>query len=514
MPNDLLERPAGPQIGTRRSWQTPSLSGLLGGVLQRGRFAQHVLTLMSGTVLGQGLLVIATPALTRIFDPVAFGLLAIFVAVIAIPSCIPALRYDLAIMLPDTDEEAANVMALSMLVVLFNVGISSVVVLLFGRAAARELKAPQLAVWLWAVPWAVLCAGASQVLNNWWVRHRCFHRLAMATVSQSVGTVGSQVGFGLIGLGGPAGLIIGWLIGQATASSILAQGLVRGQLRFIARNIHWRNIGRALRSYRRFPLYAAPYILITTTEVQVTAALVGHFADLRTVGLFSLARRISYLPINLVIAAMNQVFFQKLAREQKSGRLEDFVLRILSLQVYFGLPAVIFCSFEATPLFRFGFGPAWSGAGQYASLWVISSFILFATGWLDRIFDVTGYQRTALTWALGKGVIAIGAMTVTLWLWKDALLSTAVYVTLDCAGLIVYLLLAFHASRFSLQRLVGLATSTMKSAVLIACTFWAVNKIFTGMAAVGFAFVVLAVIYTVLISRSVGWNRLSFAPSE
>ena len=73
-------------------------------------FVGDVLKLVSGTAFAQVLSIIAAPFLTRLYGPEAFGLSAIFVGISAIVSAIACLRYELSIMLPETDKEAANLL--------------------------------------------------------------------------------------------------------------------------------------------------------------------------------------------------------------------------------------------------------------------------------------------------------------------------------------------------------------------------------------------------------------------
>ena len=75
-------------------------------------FATDVLKLVTGTTLAQVITVLAAPVLTHLYGPEAFGFLAIFTSITSILG-VNRLHgaYELAIMLPKTDEEAANLLA-------------------------------------------------------------------------------------------------------------------------------------------------------------------------------------------------------------------------------------------------------------------------------------------------------------------------------------------------------------------------------------------------------------------
>ena len=63
-------------------------------------FLRHVLTLMTGTAVAQGVTFVMMIVLARIYTPRDMGLLATYVSVASILVAVAALRYDMAIMLP------------------------------------------------------------------------------------------------------------------------------------------------------------------------------------------------------------------------------------------------------------------------------------------------------------------------------------------------------------------------------------------------------------------------------
>ena len=84
----------------------------------KSHFSRDILTLVTGTTIAQIITILASPVITRLYGPEAFGLLAIFTSITSIISVIICLRYEPAIMLPKSDEEAANVFGLCILIVL------------------------------------------------------------------------------------------------------------------------------------------------------------------------------------------------------------------------------------------------------------------------------------------------------------------------------------------------------------------------------------------------------------
>src|SRR5512133_567535 len=78
-------------------------------------FAFDVLTLTGGTTFAQILTILSVPVLTRLYQPENFGVWALYSSIASIISVIICLRYDYSIMLPESDEDAVNLLGVSFL---------------------------------------------------------------------------------------------------------------------------------------------------------------------------------------------------------------------------------------------------------------------------------------------------------------------------------------------------------------------------------------------------------------
>jgi len=81
----------------------------------KSSFSGDVLKLVGGTAFAQVLSILASPIITRMYGPEAYGLSALFTSIAGIIATIACLRYELAVMLPEKDEDAANLLALSLI---------------------------------------------------------------------------------------------------------------------------------------------------------------------------------------------------------------------------------------------------------------------------------------------------------------------------------------------------------------------------------------------------------------
>ncbi len=107
-------------------------------------FAANVSKLITGSVFAQALGVLAATIVARLFAPEAFGVAALFASITGIIGVVACLRYELSIMLPKNDEEAANLLGLSLFFVLIFTGISALNIFFAGNVIVGLLNSPEL----------------------------------------------------------------------------------------------------------------------------------------------------------------------------------------------------------------------------------------------------------------------------------------------------------------------------------------------------------------------------------
>jgi lipopolysaccharide exporter len=441
-----------------------------------GSFVKHVGTLVTGTGFAQAVTLAGTLILARLFAPDAFGLLALYVTLVSFLSVLGGGRYELAIMLPETDAEAANVLYLSVVVAM---GISLfclVLVALVRVPVASLLGDPRMANWLWSVPAVLFISDAYQSLNYWCGRMKQFRRLAFSRVFQAIGTVACQLLLFALHVSSGFALIGGYIFGQLLATVLLLVQVLASEARFLIVSYNPKSIRSTLKEYRNFPFYKAPYSFISNAASQLVFVVLRVFSSLHVVGLYSLASRAIYLPVNLIAASMNQVFYEKAATELKEGRLEDFVTRVLRVQILLATPVLVFVAFEARLLFGEILGSKWAAGGAYVVWLACAGYMYFLTSWLDRVFDVRGRQRLSLGLEFAGNAASLGALVVTLMMTGNSVHAVAAFSVSEVLYSIVWLCTAYHVAGFRVKSLWTLAQDALISAVSVAALFLLIAK--------------------------------------
>lgn len=346
--------------------------------LPAGSFVRSVVTLMTGTTFAQVLTIVVAPILTRLYGPEDYGVLALYSSILGIFTVIACWRYELAIVLPEEDKDAANVMALSISICFGMAALTLVLVALFRIPIANILGAPELAPWLWFMPLSLMAAGLFQAFNYWSTRRKQFARLAARTITQSTATAGAQLGAGAILNPGPGGLIGGSIFGQLLATGQLAWQIIKDEGTILLSYISIKDCKRVLIRYKRFPIFDSWAGMLNTTSTMLPALLLGYFFNPAIVGYYSLGHSVLTMPMGIVGRSIAQVFFPQAAEARRSGDLGKLTLDMFQHLLSIGFVPFLLITVVAPDLFAVIFGARWSIAGEYVrwlSLWLLFVFI-------------------------------------------------------------------------------------------------------------------------------------------
>ncbi|MBM4283686.1 MAG: lipopolysaccharide biosynthesis protein [Deltaproteobacteria bacterium] len=372
-----------------------SLRALLPG---KGSFAAHALTMMSGTTLAQGLMILSAPVLTRLFTPADFGVFALFVSVTSLLGTVAAGRYELAVLLPGEDGQAANVAALGALISVAVSLICLVGVVWGGDAAAALLGLPGPASWFWLVPLSVLFSGLYQVATYWCTRRRAFPGLAVSRVGQAAVDTAGKVGTGLFTSWGPLGLMGGQLAGQAAALGWLLALFCGRAAGFPWTRLAAADMRRQGRIYWRFPAYDSWAILANSGAYLLPPLLLSHFFDAAVVGAYFLAYRVLNWPVFFLSESLAQLFFQRYEEKRKTGGKMEFLWRMVKLLAALSLAPGLLLLLFAPALFGLVFGAQWVTAGEYLRLMVPIIFFRLVASPLSSVLWAEGRNSWQLAW--------------------------------------------------------------------------------------------------------------------
>ncbi|MFZ5573398.1 MAG: oligosaccharide flippase family protein [Thermodesulfobacteriota bacterium] len=357
-----------------------------------GSFSKDMLKLVSGFSIVQLLNLLAAPLLTRLYSPESFGAVALFISITSIISAIACMRYELAIVLPEDDEEAANIFVLSLVISVMITIVTAVVVILGRNIILDLLDITILSPYLYLIPIAVQLTGISMALSYWSSRKKRFGTLSVSKVGGSLAMTAVALGGGVAGIATHGTMIGSNLAGQLVSMIILGMKSWRDDWRYAVATVRWRAISAGMKRHRNFPLYSSWSALLNVLSWQLPVFLLSMFFSPTVVGYYSFGFRILQLPMNLIGSAISQVFFQRAAEARHDGKLAVLVEDLFRRLVMFGLFPMLMLTIAGRDLYRLVFGENWSEAGVYTQILGLWAFLWFISSPLSTLFAVLEKQ--------------------------------------------------------------------------------------------------------------------------
>jgi len=365
--------------------------------------------ILLGSVIGQGAVLLVSPALTRLYTPADFGALAIVTAVSAVLGNLVTLSWERAVVVPANEDEAKDVVAL---------GLISVLVLSLGLGAAAYFLQHGLAELLsssifidfwWLVPATVAAIGVYSIASSWLVRRQLYTGLAVRNAVQGLSQAVSSVALGLIGLA-PLGLVSS--VGVGRVAGLIGMFRPRHRLRGQRES----KLRATAGLYKKFPLVNTWSRILNSLGLQLPVILiVGLFGSLEA-GLYALSLRVLASPVAIVADAVSQYFEGSFAlkyRTAEHGLVATISQLSRRLALVGALPVLVILS-TGPWLFGFVFGEEWATAGFYAQLLVLSYYAQFIVSPVSRALVILGRQTTQLAWDASR-LIATAAAVLVSW---------------------------------------------------------------------------------------------------
>lgn len=379
---------------------------------------------MSGTALSQGILIAATPILTRLFTPENFGFLALYLAIVGTISVVSSWKYELAIMLPEDEEDAKALVFLSIIITIFTSLIVFIILFIFKGYLGAITENIKLFIWL--VPLGILINGLLQIFVTWGARNEQYKSVANTRVAQSSVTVLSQLSLGVISLSSLS-LIYGNVMG--VFSSFIYLFYKTSKKHYIQlTNISKKRMIENLSKYRNFPKFQSTSVLMNSLSQHLPIFLLTLFYSAEIAGFYSLTHRALTTPVRLLGNSVRQVYYQrasKIFNKNESIRqiLTKSTLGLVKVSI---IPFVIIGIF-AQSIFIFVFGKEWLVSGIYAQLIIIYIFALTINPPSVMTIQILGMQKFSMVYEIFLAIFRFIAIYVGYTLYNNHFISIGLF---------------------------------------------------------------------------------------
>ncbi|HEX5170069.1 MAG TPA: lipopolysaccharide biosynthesis protein [Cyclobacteriaceae bacterium] len=403
-------------------------------------FNRNVVKLFVGTTVAQAIPIAIAPILTRLYGPEEFGVFALFFSVTNLLGIVACGRYELAIVLPDKDEDADQLEKLCYVLSFLFALLLLIPILAFREELNKWLGGSGSNNWLFFVPVSVFLTGIIQTLSFKSNRRKNFTKISYLKISQTTTTALVNISFGILKTIRNS-LIVGQVAGQFIAITLFQ--ISKGP----STRIDAKRIWSLARRYKNFILYNAPTSLLNTAASSLPIFYLSGSLGRENAGFYGLVERSIGAPISLISYSVSQVLLEDIAsRSRQNLPIRGRLLRLLKNSALIGLIPFGTLFFFAEDIFSFVFGHEWREAGKYASILSIAFFMRFSVSPLSVVFISLNSLRWLMIWQVSYFFTTF-AVTLYSAYSKDVILFLILISSNDVLLYSIYLLLILNIAK-------------------------------------------------------------------
>ncbi|QQS16468.1 MAG: oligosaccharide flippase family protein [Neisseriales bacterium] len=401
-------------------------------------FVRAVGAMSSGALIGQALIFIALPILTKLYDPESFGQFAIYTTWLSNLLVLMTGRYELALMLPENEKRASNLVVLALVINSIMGLLLMLVISVVASILAGWIHDPAMVDWFLWLPLALLLAGASQVFFQWNNRQRRDHTNVVAPIIRAIVMVITQIMGGYLGMGG-IGLLIGHITGQLAL--LIAYAWHDMVQCFPWRKLStWAGMKAEAKAYVKFPIITMPQTFIGGLQDPLCFMLVGILSGSWMIGLLGIMLRVIRMPAMLIGTAIAQIAYREMtALYHTQGNLAHFYLKLLCILCVLSLFPALLLVFFGQSLFVWVFGEVWRMAGAMAAVfspYMVGYFLVTSLGMLPLVL---GKQQVTFYFTVLSCLLHVGGLMFGWFIWQDIQLALYFIAALQSIFFIGYL---------------------------------------------------------------------------
>lgn len=401
-------------------------------------FTKDILTLVSGNAIAFIIPVILYPLLSRVFAPEDYALFGLYVAVFSFLEIASAGRYDFAVVMPEKDEDAINLVAGGLVIAVLYALLILILVLLFRNVLSLKLNNPNLADWLLLLPVGLLLVSISKLCNGWLIRLKKFKAASVNKASQKFAEGLTQVAFGSLKISN--GLILGDFAGRLFNSIFSLYQSIKTGLDKTA--ISRQSIKTNLKRYVEIPKFGILPSMLNTFAGMLPVFIISSYYSVEISGSFNFSRIILSVPFALISTGISQVLMQQVSeRRHKNKPVYQEIISLVTKLSVLSIIGVAVLYFAGPELFEVVFGAQWRQSGEYTSILIFSYGVSFIVSPFSMLLVVLHKIKLASFWQ----VFYFFSISV-LWFLKDLTIDNflIILVVIDLISYTLYGLLIYN----------------------------------------------------------------------
>lgn len=399
---------------------------------------QNSAKLMLGHAIGQSIVFLSGPLLSRIYSPEQFGKYVLLSSIAGILSVMSTGGYEFAITTVKQKDEAQKLAFVSVSLSFITSIFSTIILLILFLSSEAWKKHVMGAGWA-LIPIFVLLQGIYNTTVFLMNRDERYGIISFSRTSRSAIMVPLQILWGIKNISW--GLFAGMVIGQLISAAILLRKVIKspGAWLKIIKKVNFKS---QLKKQKSFPLYIMPQEITNSISSQIPVFFLSYFFSQAALGLYALPHKFLSAPIFLIGNSLGRVYLRdaSLSLENETD-LAQTSLKLFRFLFRLGiLPFSILCVFGDL-ITEFFFGSQWQESGIYAMILSPWLFFVLIGSSLSNIFIAKGKQKLSFKINIFMLVARSLAFSAGVFLFKSPVISVSLF---SGISLLFWVYIAFY----------------------------------------------------------------------
>ena len=360
----------------------------------RAEYMKNVFTLMAGTLIGQALVFVLAPFITRLFTPEDFTLLEQYTMIITVLSVVVTGKYEFAIMHPKEQNDARHIAGLALKVAFYSCVVLAILILFLAKDISYWLMNESIAIYLWTIPIVLFFTAVFNVFNYWFSRLKQYKIAANSKVLSAVSSEPIKIATGFGGWG-PSGLIFSTVIGSIAAGTYAFWKFLKSEPEGL-KNLSAERMKALAVLHKDYPMFSIWGSILNRLAQWAHVGIFTLYYGLVAVGFMALCRRIFMAPLNVVSNSYSQVFFQRISEIEDPKELRTLYYKVLIRFLIAAAGMIFIVQMLPANTMGFIFGEAWGNSFMYLKYLIFWFALNFVTSSLAFITYRIKMQRVGL----------------------------------------------------------------------------------------------------------------------
>lgn len=364
--------------------------------LQKNNFLKNVAVLSSGTAAAQLIPFAFMPILGRLYGPELYGIFGIYGSITSITQQIACFRYDYAIVVADSDDEAGGAFVLSVVLAILFSALMSLVMWPFIPSLGVALRLTGGSEHtLWMVPLTTFICGLTTALNYYNVRFEKYKVISASGIIRNCVMVVAQIGLAFLGVG-YWGLIIGQFLSYFFGNLRMMMTLKGRIHRSMFRLSFLKKVARKNVAY---PKYMLPSAIANSFSIN----MMGVFTQMNYGGVmngyYSQINRLLVQPSTLISSAVAQVFLRGASVDKHDGKkLSKTFSTVTKWLIIISIFPFGILLLWGEPIISKFLGEEWRPMTEYLKCLIPLFMVRFVVTPLTNSAIALGRQKATMVW--------------------------------------------------------------------------------------------------------------------